>query len=91
MKRSLLAIMVVVVAFGFDVPGVMAEDVLFARVNANYAPFEMVVDGKLTGLHIELVYATASRLGVNVEFQSLPWKRAIHMVEIGTADAITYV
>ncbi|MCP4754866.1 MAG: amino acid ABC transporter substrate-binding protein, partial [Proteobacteria bacterium] len=75
----------------FDVPGVMAEDVLFVRVNANYAPFEMVVDGKLTGLHIELVYATASRLGVNVEFQSLPWKRAIHMVKIGAADAITYV
>ncbi len=68
-----------------------AEEYIVVRVNANYAPFEMVVGGELTGLHIDLVYTIAQRLNIEVNFRSVPWKRAIRMVETGEAAAITYI
>ncbi len=42
-----------------------AEELLVVRINANYAPYEMVVDGKLTGLHIDLMFSVAKR---SIEF-----------------------
>lgn len=61
------------------------------RGNEDYPPFEMMVDGKLVGLHVEMVEAAAKSLGMRVRWTSLPWKRALLMVETGQADAITYI
>ncbi|MEH6633722.1 MAG: transporter substrate-binding domain-containing protein [Halopseudomonas aestusnigri] len=61
------------------------------RGDGNYPPFEMMIEKKLTGLHIDIVQAVASRLKLELSFKSVPWKRAIWMVKTGTADAIIYI
>jgi polar amino acid transport system substrate-binding protein len=38
-----------------------------------------------------MILAAAKRLGITVEFKIVPWKRALHMVKHGTADAISYI
>jgi polar amino acid transport system substrate-binding protein len=67
------------------------SEIRVVRGDESYPPFEIWVDGRLTGLHIELVEAAAKRLGASVKWESLPWKRALLMVETGQADAVTYV
>lgn len=62
-----------------------------ARGNEDYPPYEMHVDGKLTGLHIALVEAIAARLGSTVVWKELPWLRAQKCAEEGECDAITYL
>ncbi len=69
----------------------IAEGLIIVRVDANYAPYEMVSNGKLTGLHIDLVNTAANRLGIKIIYKSVPWKRAQKMVKTGDADAITYI
>ena len=68
-----------------------AEDLLIVRGNGQYPPNEMVINGDLQGVHIDLVREVASLLNVGIEFKSFPWKRAIKMIKAGKADAITYV
>ena len=66
------------------------QELLVVRGDGNYSPYEMEQDGTLTGFHIELLKVVAKQLDINLTFQSLPWKRALAMVENGTADAISY-
>ena len=68
-----------------------AQPLTIVRGNQSYPPYEIYQPNKtLTGFHIELINAVASDLGIAVEFKSLPWKRSVHMIENGQADAITY-
>lgn len=62
-----------------------------ARGSDEYPPLEMRVDGKLTGLHIEVVEAVAARIGKKVKWEELPWLRAQKCVEDRECDAITYI
>lgn len=65
---------------------------LVVRVDQNYPPYEMISkQGDLTGLHIDLISATAKQLGIAIEFKSVPWKRALYMVKHGKADAVSYI
>ncbi|WP_052772030.1 substrate-binding periplasmic protein [Vibrio mexicanus] len=66
-------------------------DLVIARGDGNWPPYEMEVDGQLTGFHIELIRKVASNLGASISFQSLPWKRAVKMVEAGQISAISYI
>lgn len=61
-----------------------------ARGSGNYPPLEMVEQGDLTGLHIDMIRHVAQKLNVNVEFLSLPWARAIKYFAEGKVDAISY-
>lgn len=61
------------------------------RGDDNWPPYEMVEGGFLTGFHVELIRTVAKRIDVKIEFQTVPWLRAMHMVKLGHADAITYV
>lgn len=61
------------------------------RPEGNWPPKEMVVDGYLTGIHIELIREAADRLNLSVTFIAFPWPRAIDMVKTGRADAITFM
>ncbi len=67
------------------------SEVTIVRGDENYPPYEMMVDGKLTGLHTDLVNAVAAKIGAKVTWKSVPWKRALTMVETGAADGVTYI
>lgn len=64
--------------------------ITIARGIGNYAPLEMIRDGKLTGLHVDLINYAASKLGIEVEFLSLPWGKALKAFSAGDIDAISY-
>ncbi|WED23630.1 transporter substrate-binding domain-containing protein [Vibrio sp. JC009] len=67
-------------------------ELTIVRGNKNYPPYEIYQPGEpVTGFHIDLVTAVAERLGVTVTFNSVPWRRALYMIESGQADAITYM
>ncbi|MFC4161705.1 substrate-binding periplasmic protein [Chitinimonas lacunae] len=66
------------------------ETVIVVRGDGDYPPYEMSGDQKLIGAHIELVEAAAKEVGVEVQFQSLAWSRALEMTRRGLADAISF-
>ncbi|MGF1742403.1 transporter substrate-binding domain-containing protein [Vibrio profundum] len=70
-----------------------AQQVLtIARGNENYSPYEMKsVEGELYGFHIDLVKLAAKQAGYTVQFNSLPWKRAMQDAKDGAVDAILYI
>ncbi|KXX65834.1 hypothetical protein AY586_08690 [Marichromatium gracile] len=54
-----------------------------------WAPYQMVVDGRLDGFSTQVVRRIFERLDVAVrETRVYPWKRAIIMLERGAADAL---
>lgn len=67
------------------------EKLKIVRGNGNYFPKEYIEDGKLKGIHIDILDAVAKKLNVELEFESLPWNRALFAVENGQADALSYV
>ncbi|UTW47935.1 ABC transporter substrate-binding protein [Bacterioplanoides sp. SCSIO 12839] len=69
----------------------LTESLVILRGDDNYPPDEMVVDGKLTGFHIELIEAVAKQTDIDVRFESVPWKRAQQMIKNGQGDAISYI
>lgn len=64
--------------------------ITIARGIGNYVPLEMIQDGKLTGLHIDLINHAAAQLSIEVEFISLPWGKALKAFTAGDIDAISY-
>jgi polar amino acid transport system substrate-binding protein len=59
---------------------------------ADNRPFEYVDEqGHITGFHSELVRAVAARLGWQLQFLRVPWKRAQYMLENGQVDAVSYM
>ena len=71
--------------------GVARETIHIVRGNGDYFPKEYVEEGVLKGLHLDLIHAVAEQLEVNVEFESLPWKRAMAELRYGNYDAMTYM
>ena len=70
---------------------VVARELLIVRGDGYYPPYEMIIEGRLTGFHVDVVTSVAARLELQAEFMTVPWKRAIYMVKMGNADAITYM
>jgi polar amino acid transport system substrate-binding protein len=75
----------------FGAAALAQTEIAVVRGDESYPPFEMLEGGRLSGVHIELVEAAAKRIGASVKWESLPWKRALRMVEDGQADAVTYI
>lgn len=67
------------------------QELIIVRGNENYPPYEYTKDHQLTGFHIELVQHVAKEIPVKAVFKNVPWKRALSMIEDGTADAITFI
>lgn len=65
--------------------------IVIVRGDGNYPPEEFTSKGKLQGLHIDIIREVAKRLNFRIEFISVPWTRALHLIETGHADAITYI
>lgn len=66
-------------------------EMVVVRGDGQWAPYEMTIDGQLTGFHIELVRSVAQEAGIQVKFVSYPWPRALKMARKGQVDAITYI
>ncbi len=67
------------------------ETITIVRGNGNYFPLEYVENGKLTGIHIELIQTVADELGLTVKFESLPWTRGLLYFKRGKYDAMSHV
>jgi polar amino acid transport system substrate-binding protein len=54
-----------------------------------WPPYQIETDSGLTGYSVELVETVIKKIGVSdYSVKSLPWKRALHMLENGQADAL---
>ncbi len=67
------------------------NELLIVRGDNQYPPYEMIIDNKLVGFHIDIVTEIALILKIKITYESIPWKRAILMLKYGEADAITYI
>ncbi|QDQ28093.1 amino acid ABC transporter substrate-binding protein [Chitinimonas arctica] len=67
-----------------------ADELLIVRGEGNYPPYEMTVDGQLTGAHIELVQAVAREARLSVNIRSVAWARALEMTKRGLAQAVSF-
>lgn len=57
-------------------------------VSDDWAPYVYQQDGQPRGIDYEVTNQVFERLGVEVEWQILPWKRCLAMIEQGQADGI---
>lgn len=57
-------------------------------VTEPWSPYVMVDGQKASGLDYETVTIVLNRLGIEVQWQFLPWKRCLLMLEQGEADGI---
>ncbi|MFQ3251206.1 MAG: polar amino acid transport system substrate-binding protein [Glaciecola sp.] len=48
-----------------------------------FPPYNFSQDGKITGINIKLVQAACEEVGIECEFQILPWNRAMRMARNG--------
>ena len=69
---------------GLSGPGVAAE-VIRMRVT-EFAPNYFMQDGHWTGLDVELAQAIVHEAGCEIEFQDLPWSRALSYMKSGGLD-----
>jgi polar amino acid transport system substrate-binding protein len=67
------------------------ETLTVVRGEGDYFPVEYVENGKLTGLHIDLIRAVADELNITVEFESLPWNRGVFDFKQGKYDAMSHL
>lgn len=67
------------------------EVMTIVRGDEDYPPKEMETNSQLQGIHIDLTYAVAQNLNIGVRYISVPWKRALKMMQQGEADAISYI
>ena len=81
MKPIFLIIGIVLVFF-------QAEASTIRLVTLESPPAEFTLDGKSTGRNVEIAQECLKRMGFNSNVAIVPWKRALIMVEAGTADAI---
>jgi len=55
-------------------------------VTEPWSPYVIVEDNKVSGLDYETTNIVFKRLGIDVQWQFLPWKRCLMMLEQGDAD-----
>ncbi|RWU26495.1 amino acid ABC transporter substrate-binding protein [Pseudomonas alkylphenolica] len=57
-------------------------------VTEPWAPYVYLEDGQAKGIDYEVTVEVFKRLGVEVDWQFLPWKRCLAMIDQGLADGI---
>ena len=53
-----------------------------------YPPYQYSENGKIVGIHKDIVEEAAKNLGIKLEIISVPWPRALQMVKTWKADGI---
>ncbi|MBN2652121.1 MAG: transporter substrate-binding domain-containing protein [Spirochaetales bacterium] len=79
------------VLFLLSISAFSQEKITIVKVNFDSPPFEFYDKGKPAGFHIELIESVAKNLNISIEWLDVPWSRALKMVELGDADAITFL
>lgn len=75
----------------FSLTSYANETITIVRGDGNYFPFEYQENGKLKGIHIDLIQAVADELELTVKFESLPWARAVFDFKNGKYDAVSHI
>jgi len=76
-----------VILFLFFISSVLyCETIKIATID--WYPYCMTENEELPGLLVEYVQEIYSRAGINIEFEVVPWSRAIYYTEKGVADAL---
>ncbi|RJX83054.1 ABC transporter substrate-binding protein [Pseudomonas sp. LS-2] len=57
-------------------------------VTEPWSPYVIVDDKQVSGLDYEMTNIVFKRLGIDVQWQFLPWKRCLMMLEQGDADGV---
>lgn len=57
-------------------------------VSDDWAPYIYWHEGQPKGIDYEVANEVLKRLGIDVDWQLLPWKRCLAMVEQGAADGV---
>ena len=70
------------------VSSISAAEKKMVLVCEEYPPYQYIENGKVAGIHKEIVEEAAKKLGIKLEIISVPWPRAIQMVKTGKADGI---
>jgi len=81
MKKNIIALALLAFAL-------LAMAKTYKLVYEEYPPYEYKVNGKLTGMDVEILEEAAKTAGVSLEFKEYPWARATKMAEEGEVDAI---
>jgi polar amino acid transport system substrate-binding protein len=55
-------------------------------VDADFAPYSMVVDGSPSGIDVDVLNEAARRAGINIEIRTTPLKTVLEMVGDGSCD-----
>jgi len=76
------------VAMGLASLSATAHSETLRLVSDTWPPYVYVEDGQTKGVDYEITATIFERLGIDVQWQFLPWKRCLQMIELGQADGI---
>jgi polar amino acid transport system substrate-binding protein len=84
MKRIILTL-----AFVAFAVLISAQQQALVAVTEFWPPYRIDIDGKLSGIDIDLIRALEDRIGIPIEVQRHPFARCLEMIRQGQADLIT--
>ena len=84
--KKLLAILTTAFWFFLQPLCVLADNLDFAV--SEFTPYIFEENGKITGIHVDIVTEACKKLGIKPNFHFLPWKRALVYMEHGKVDAL---
>ena len=88
MKKPRLILIVSFLALFFTIGGSAKAETVLLVADATYPPY-MFEDGAHRGIYVDIVREAAKRIkGYEIQMALLPWKRALSMVEEGSALGI---
>lgn len=82
MKKIFLALFVFILSACAD------EKVYKVGISPDYPPFDMIVDGKLSGFDVELISALAKMQNIKISFSTLSFDALIPALKAGKIDVI---
>jgi len=66
-----------------------AKDREMTIVFEDYPPYEYLRDGQAAGVNVDLIREAFSRMGVEPDFEPMPWKRALYELKHGQILALS--
>jgi polar amino acid transport system substrate-binding protein len=87
MNKTAIIIMMIL-CIGAICSGVRADAETLTVVFEEWPPYQYTSEGKVTGTDVAILEEAGRRLGINFQFKSMLWAKALEEVQDGTADAI---